>query len=76
MPKLDTYVTVAEAARRLRISRTRVYQLVEKGKLRARKRVPAVARISLADVEARLVPGKCLARLERKSAGAGAGGIL
>jgi excisionase family DNA binding protein len=53
MPKPDTYVTVAEAARLLRISRTRVYQLVEAGKLRARKKVPAVSRISLADVEAR-----------------------
>jgi excisionase family DNA binding protein len=47
-------MTVAEAAQRLGISRARIYQLVEKGKLRARKRVPAVARISLTDVEARL----------------------
>jgi excisionase family DNA binding protein len=54
MPKPDTYVTVAEAARRLSVSRTRVYQLVEAGKLRARKKVPAVSRVSLADVEARL----------------------
>jgi excisionase family DNA binding protein len=54
MPKLDTYVTVVEAARLLRISRARIYQLVEAGKLRARKKVPAVSRISLADVEARL----------------------
>jgi excisionase family DNA binding protein len=55
VPNPDTYVTVAEAAQRLGISRARIYQLVEKGKLRARKRVPAVARISLADVEARLL---------------------
>ena len=54
MPKPDTYVTVAEAARLLCISRARVYQLVSDGKLRARKKVPAVSRISLADVEARL----------------------
>ena len=54
MPKPDTYVTVAQAARLLHVSRTRVYQLVEDGKLRARKKVPAVSRISLADVEARL----------------------
>jgi excisionase family DNA binding protein len=54
VPNPDTYVTVAEAAQRLGISRARIYQLVDKGKLRARKRVPAVARISLADVEARL----------------------
>jgi excisionase family DNA binding protein len=54
MPKLDTYVTVAEAARLLGVSRARVYQLVADGKLRARKKVPAVSRISLADVEARL----------------------
>jgi excisionase family DNA binding protein len=54
MSKPDTYVTVMEAARLLHISRTRVYQLVEAGKLRARKKIPAVSRISLADVEARL----------------------
>jgi excisionase family DNA binding protein len=54
MPKLDTYVTVLEAARKLGVSRARVYQLVEAGKLRARRKVPAVSRISLADVEARL----------------------
>jgi excisionase family DNA binding protein len=54
MPKPDTYVTVAEAARLLHVSRTRVYQLVEDGKLRGRKKVPAVSRISLADVQARL----------------------
>jgi excisionase family DNA binding protein len=54
MSKPDTYVTVMEAARLLHISRTRVYQLVEAGKLRGRKKVPAVSRISLADVEARL----------------------
>ena len=65
MPKADMYVTVAEAARRLRISRTRVYQLVEAGKLRARKKVPAVSRISLADVEARL---QALLRQSGKSA--------
>jgi excisionase family DNA binding protein len=62
MPKQDTYVTVAEAARLLHVSRTRVYQLVEAGKLRARKKVPAVSRISLADIEARLpseAPGLC-----------------
>jgi excisionase family DNA binding protein len=50
----DTYVTVVEAARRLGVSRARIYQLVESGKLRARKKIPAVSRISLADVEARL----------------------
>jgi excisionase family DNA binding protein len=54
MPKLDTYVTVAEAARALHVSRARVYQLVEAGKLRARRKIPAVSRISLADLEARL----------------------
>ena len=54
MPTPDTYVTVAEAARLLHVSRARVYQLVADGKLRARKKVPAVSRISLADVEARL----------------------
>jgi excisionase family DNA binding protein len=54
MPKPDTYVTIAEAARLLHVSRARVYQLVEAGKLRARKKVPAVSRISLADLEARL----------------------
>ena len=58
MSKPDTYVTVMEAARLLHISRTRVYQLVEAGKLRARKKVPAVSRISLADVEARLRPAE------------------
>jgi excisionase family DNA binding protein len=66
MPKLDTYVTIAEAARLLRISRARVYQLVADGKLRGRKKVPAVSRISLADVEARLgdQDAKCLAPAE------------
>jgi excisionase family DNA binding protein len=60
MPK-DTYVTVAEAARLLHVSRARVYQLVEAGKLRARKKIPAVSRISLADVEARpAAPGLAL----------------
>jgi excisionase family DNA binding protein len=54
MPTPDTYITVAEAARRLSVSRARVYQLVADGKLRAKKKVPAVSRISLADVEARL----------------------
>jgi excisionase family DNA binding protein len=54
MPTPDTYVTVAEAARLLHVSRARVYQLVADGKLRARKKVPAVSRISRADVEARL----------------------
>jgi excisionase family DNA binding protein len=59
MPKLDTYVTVAEAARLLGVSRARVYKLVEAGKIRAKKKVPAVSRISLADVEARLQgPGR------------------
>jgi predicted DNA-binding transcriptional regulator AlpA len=54
MPQLDTYVTVSEAARKLGVSRARVYKLVEKGKLRARKQIPAVSRISLMDIEARL----------------------
>ena len=54
MPTPDTYITVTEAARRLSVSRARVYQLVADGKLRAKKKVPAVSRISLADVEARL----------------------
>jgi excisionase family DNA binding protein len=59
MPTPDTYITVAEAARRLSVSRARVYQLVEAGKIRAKKKVPAVSRISLADVEARLQgPGR------------------
>jgi excisionase family DNA binding protein len=53
MPK-DTYVTVAEAARLLHVSRARVYQLVEAGKLRAKRKVPSVSRIALADIEARL----------------------
>jgi excisionase family DNA binding protein len=54
MPKSDTYVTVAEAARLLHVSRARVYQLVKDGKIRARKKIPAVSRISLTDIEARL----------------------
>jgi excisionase family DNA binding protein len=62
MPKPDTYVTVAEAARLLHVSRTRVYQLVEAGKLRARRKVPAVSRISLADVESRLPTSRPQAR--------------
>jgi excisionase family DNA binding protein len=54
MPQLDTYVTVAEAARKLGVSRARVYKLVKDGKIRARKKIPAVSRISLTDIEARL----------------------
>jgi excisionase family DNA binding protein len=54
MPKPDTYITVAEAARRLGVSRARVYKLVKDGKIRARKQIPAVSRISLTDIEARL----------------------
>ena len=55
MPKPDnSYLTVAEAAQLLGVSRARIYQLVEDGKLGARRKVPAVSLISRADVEARL----------------------
>jgi excisionase family DNA binding protein len=50
----NSYITVAEAAQLLHVSRARIYQLVEAGKLGARRKVPAVSRISRADVEARL----------------------
>jgi excisionase family DNA binding protein len=66
VPNPDTYITVVEAARLLGISRARIYQLVEDGKLGARRKVPAVSRISRADVEARL-----RARAEAAAAEAG-----
>jgi excisionase family DNA binding protein len=54
MPNPDTYLTVAEAAELLHVSRAHIYQLVKDGKLGARRRVPAVSLVSRADVEARL----------------------